>query len=132
MKLAITEWNGRVSPVFDSSAKFEIYRFEGGVSIEKETLSVKNMDLFQKALLLKDKGVDELICGAISVKGAKLLESYGICFYSFVSGDVLEVFQAWINKCVHLPKYLMPGCRFDGNRLRKKRRHGRRGGFGNQ
>lgn len=132
MKLAITEWNGRVSPVFDSSAKFEIYMSKDCISIEKEILSVKDMDLYEKILLLKDKGVDELICGAISVKGAKLLESYGIKLYSFISGDVLEVFQAWINQSVHLPKYMMPGCRFDGTRMRKKRRHGRRSGFGNQ
>ncbi len=149
MKLAITPWNGRVAPVFDSSERLLILdrapyvpsmeRLSMDGRLRAEELSVdgdpmgEEFDISQKApaqkvRFLADQGVEQLICGAISKDLEILLRDQGIDVYSFIAGDVDVVLHAWITGQLDTPIYAMPGC-FSG-RHHRWGRQGSRIGYG--
>ncbi|WP_372808841.1 NifB/NifX family molybdenum-iron cluster-binding protein [Pontiella sp.] len=107
MKAAITEWQGRIAPVFDVSGTVLIYGPDG----LEESYSLP-MDCPQSKLsFLKERQVDVLICGAISRRVREYAEELGIRVNPFVSGEVGEVWEAWKSGTLDNACYSMPGCR---------------------
>lgn len=131
MKLAITPWNGRVAPVFDSSERLLILdgapyvhsmdrlsmdgrprpeEFSVGGRSMGEEFDISKKAPAQKVRFLADQGVEQLICGAISKDLEILLRDLGIDVYSFIAGDVDVVLHAWITGQLDTAIYAMPGC----------------------
>ena len=71
---------------------------------------------------LKQKGVNVLVCGAISRPLASMVLSSGIDLIPWIAGDVEEIMKALIEGKISDPKFLMPGC------CRGRRRFGNRRG----
>ncbi len=110
MTLAITPWNQRVAPVFDSSEHILILDAEPDRQAEGQEFDYSNKSPTDKALFLVDQGVEQLICGAISRDLELLIRDRGIDVYSFIAGNVDEVIDAWITGQLDKPIYAMPGC----------------------
>ena len=109
MKAAITEWQGRVAPVFDVAGTVLM------IETEAEALQ-KNLQLppgnpRNKIAFLKEQGVDVLICGAITRRMREYAEEIGIRVNPFVSGEVRDVWEAWKSGKLDDACYSMPGCR---------------------
>jgi predicted Fe-Mo cluster-binding NifX family protein len=107
MKVAITEWQGRVSPVFDVAGTVSIHTKNG----YEETAHLPHDCPQNKLHLLKDHEIDVLICGAISRRVREYAEELGIRVNPFVSGEVGEVLEAWKSGTLENACYSMPGCR---------------------
>ncbi len=81
--------------------------------------------LFRKVRRLQDIGTRVLICGAISDRVIRLINSRGIAVIGWISGDVDEVIDAFIENSIYEPAFLMPGRCSAGGRQRRRRRGGR-------
>lgn len=110
MKVALTVWNGRISPVFDVSRKILILDVDHDVVTGKREEPLEGIDPVQKAGKLVEWEVRKLICGAISRPLSGLLAAYGIWTIPFIAGDVEEVTQAYLAGKLPNRRMAMPGC----------------------
>jgi len=110
MKVALTVWGKRISPVFDSAQMLLISEIKNSKVIEIEYKPFNPEASHQLASLLNKQKISVLICGAISETPANMIETCGIKLISFISGSVHEVLQSYAQSKSIIPNYLMPGC----------------------
>ena len=128
MKVAVTVWQGRISPVFDVSREAMVLTIEGGVEKRRCSEKIETATPLRKLDLLTDLGVETLICGAISEPLQDELTSRGVRVIGFVAGEVDEVVATFLAGTLPTPTLSMPGCGGRRNRFRGGR--GRGGGKG--
>ena len=121
MKVAMAVWNGRISPVFDTSRRLEVFGVENGAVVSQEERIVETDDPIAKATTLSELGITALICGAVSQPLAEMIVARGIRLVPFVAGDAKEVLAASLADSLPNPNLTMPGCcrrqwRFHGGR----------------
>jgi predicted Fe-Mo cluster-binding NifX family protein len=124
MKTALTIWEDRISPVFDSASKLLIARIEEGAIKEKYYVSFHPEPPYKLAERLVDMEVSVLFCGAISQRPATIIENSGIELVPFVTGPAFELLEAFARREPVTPKFSMPGCRGNhGQGCMRKRMH---------
>lgn len=116
MRIAIPQWQGRVSPVLDVADDLLLIDVERAIESCRERRWLSRTDPFQRAAEVAALGTDIVICGAISLVLENALATAGISVYGFVCGSIEEVIQAYLTGCLDSPRFLMPG------RCSKKRR----------
>ncbi len=110
MKIAITIWNERVSPVFDVARNIVV------LDIEKKAIKQKSLEAFAndqpeyKASRLVQLEVNTLICGAISRYYARVISTHRIKIIPFISGEIDDIIQAFLSDTLPNPRLVMPGC----------------------
>ncbi len=110
MKIAITTWGNRVSPVFDAARTLLIAQIENQ-TIKNKTYQAFHPDNIEElAALLRRHQVSTLICGAISTKPADSLVKNHIHLISFVSGNAIDVINSFATRNTIDKTYMMPGC----------------------
>jgi len=110
MKVALTAWEDRISPVFDSARKLLIAEIQNGEIVDRR-FETFIPDMFSRLPgALEDMGIDVLICGAISQIPARIIENSGVRLIPFVSGQVEEVLVSYANGAQIVPAFSMPGC----------------------
>jgi len=144
-RAALTVWKGRISPVFESAGRIiaveiqsgrEVSRSEhdlpalsalsGGMKIrpEPDFHSFEGGGTFRRLNKLRELGIEVLVCGAISLRSARILDSGGIRVVGWISGDVEDVIRALIENRIYDSSFMMPGC---GRNRRLRRGRGRGG-----
>ena len=123
MKLALAVWNGRISPVFDTSRQLLVIDAEKGKIVSRRDQEIETDDPFQKAARLAEFGVENLVCGAVSRSLAQMIEDRGIEMIPFVAGEVEEIITAFLAGSLPSPDMAMPGC--CGRRMRFRHGQGR-------
>ncbi len=97
MQVALTVWEGRISPLFDSAHMLLVADVQGGHRIvAKRYEFIECESAFDRAAKLNDLGVSVLMCGGISESFANLIEARGIKIIPFLYGDADEVLDAWL------------------------------------
>lgn len=129
MRLALSTWNGRISPVLDVARQVLMLDFEDGRELFRHEEPLPGTDPQSQAARLAALAPQTLICGAISQPMADLLAASGIQVISFTAGPVEGVLDAWLAGNLPSPALSMPGC---GGRMMRchGRRDGGRGGRG--
>lgn len=112
MKVALTVWENRVSPVADSARKLLIAEIENRSVQTRRFAPLTEESLFFRAGKLADLGVEIFICGAISDFYAALVEGYGIRLIPFIRGEIEEVLRAYLDDSLSSPKFAMTGSSF--------------------
>ncbi len=110
MKVAITTWEDRISPVFDASQMLMVVEIENGVVTHRH---LERFDSAMPARLvdrLREIDVSVLICGAITVLPARVIEAAGIQLIPFIAGNIDDVLASYARDVSTLPAFLMPGC----------------------
>ncbi|MFO7973852.1 MAG: NifB/NifX family molybdenum-iron cluster-binding protein [Candidatus Hydrogenedentota bacterium] len=125
MKVAIPEWQGRVSPVFDVAAQLLIAQVENGQVNEQYTIGLNTRDLHARARQVAELGIDVLICGAISWPLELALVNAGVEVVPQTCGDVQHVLATFLAGQLGQNAFLMPGCCGRRRRFRAQRRRGR-------
>jgi len=127
MKMALTVWGNRISPVFDAAHMLLV------VEIENTGIISRHYEPFypgmpaRLAVRLAEMNVAVLICGAISEMPANILEANGIELIPFITGDAREVIDAYVKDVPFMPTFSMPGCSHKRLRLAGKgKKHGAR------
>lgn len=96
MQVALTVWQGRISPLFDSTRKLLVAQVEGNRIITTHFEPFDSDCPVSRASKLDDLGVKILICGAISDDFAKFIEAQGIQIITFASGTVEQVLEDYL------------------------------------
>ncbi len=110
MKVALTVWENRISPLFDAASMLLIADIENGRISKKYFEAIKSESQCRRVGKLYDMGVDILICGGISAFYANLIEARGIKIIPFTAGGIDEVLNAYIEGNIYKKNYRMPGC----------------------
>lgn len=121
MRVALTVWEGRVSPVFDVCREALILDIENQLVVASSKQTLLTTDLRSKAQRLVDCCVDTLICGAISNEVLRELESLQIRVITFVSGEANAVVAAFLAGDLPHPSFTMPGCTQQRKSIRANR-----------
>lgn len=111
MKVAVTVWENRISPVFDSAHHIVVADIEDRQVTEKryENFNPAMLSHFVDELMLQK--VETFICGAISEVPAQMIETSGIELIPFISGNVNDVLESFASVNSIDQEFLMPGCR---------------------
>jgi predicted Fe-Mo cluster-binding NifX family protein len=123
-KIAIPEWQGQVSTVFDFAGKLLLIDIDGEKEISRTEQLMPEEPFLQRAVRLNNFGVNVLICGAISQALALMISGSGIEVLSDISGSIDEVLNAYLDRELAEQRFSMPGCK---SRKRKGFRGGGRG-----
>lgn len=113
MKIAITAWGNRVSPVFDAAGTLLIARIEGHAVTDKSYRTFHPGDIEELAQMLKREQVTTLICGAISEPPANRIVENHIHLISFVSGNAMDILGSFASRHTIDQTFMMPGCSLD-------------------
>lgn len=120
MRMALTVWEDRISPVFDSATTILIVDIENQQVKNRRFVSLNSLEPSLLLEKLVAQGVSVLICGAISEFPANLIENSPIKLISFISGNIEKII-AGFSQGMPLPeKFFMPGCGCQGNRCKKR------------
>jgi len=126
MKVAIPQWQGRVSPVLDVAERVLVVDLIAGGEVSRRDAALAAGGLLERARQLRQIGAEVLICGAISRPLELALEGAGIQIIPHTCGQVEEVLAAFIRGQLDQEVFLMPGCRGRRRRFRAGRRRGGR------
>ncbi len=122
MKVALTVWEGRISPVLDTARSVVIANIENGATTAQRDEILSEESPQRKITQLRALGVEVLVCGAVSRPLANLVSSSGIRLIPFVSGELGEVLDAVIAGKIPDTAFTMPGCGCGrGRRFRARR-----------
>ena len=118
MKVALTVWEHRISPVFDTANMLLLAEIK-----DKKVISKRHEpfdpELFSRLVnRLTALDITVLICGAISKVPANIIEASRIKLIPFISGKADDVLECYAQGIQIIPAFLMPGCG------RKRRSHG--------
>jgi predicted Fe-Mo cluster-binding NifX family protein len=129
MKLAIPNWEGRVSSVFDFARQAVIVELSDAKELARSEVALSGQGP-ARVTKLRQMGVDTLICGAISRVSASWASACGIRLFSYVTGSIDEVIEAFKNEQLGSERFVLPG-RWPGVKRPLRHRagcHGRRYG----
>ena len=124
MRVALTIWNGHISPVFDVSRTLLILEVEDGAILDEWTEALPESEASAKISKLAELEVKTLICGAISHPLQGMAAARSIQLIPFVAGEVQKVKEAFLSGALPSPLFLMPGCRGGGKKYRRGRGQG--------
>ncbi|MCF8145115.1 MAG: dinitrogenase iron-molybdenum cofactor biosynthesis protein [Deltaproteobacteria bacterium] len=111
MKIAVSVWEGRVSPVFDTASRLLVLDAEETGERSRFEVLLDEQTCSRKCSRIQVLGVEVLICGAISRYLQGILVASGIRVIPWVCGAASEVVSAYMDGTLSQPRYLMPGCR---------------------
>lgn len=109
MNVAISNWNGRISPVFDSATRVCIVERQADTIVAQSELALPE-DSVAKVRTLVDARVTALICGAISQAMRLLCAQAGIEVWANRCGEIDAVIEAFAADRLDESIYQMPGC----------------------
>ena len=110
MRVAIPDWHGKVSPVFDVAGRLLVIDLERGEEIRRRAEVLTGLTPVARVHRLGALGVDTLVCGAISSAVEHLAVAIGIRVVSLVSGPVDAVARIIAAGQPIPASCLLPGC----------------------
>jgi predicted Fe-Mo cluster-binding NifX family protein len=118
MKIALTVWEDRISPVFDVANKLLLADIKQGRMAKTSLMEIDPGSLPQLMDIFKRMEISVLICGAISEIPANIISDGGIKLIPFIAGKTDHILNAYINGKPIMPAFAMPGIK------RHRRRRG--------
>lgn len=109
LKLAVTIWGNRISPVFDSARTLLVAEIENGTIHKQFYTSFDPESPVNLRSTLTSLHIDTLVCGAISQKPADLISDQNIHLISFVTGNVQQFLDSFAGCQIVEKKHMMPG-----------------------
>ena len=109
MKIAISHWQGRVSPVFDVSSEVFLVDIEDGQVNSGQIVLLGHHNPFTRAQEIAALGVQMLICGAISFDLKTILSEAGIQVLGFCCGALEDILGALRTGTFCRDRFCMPG-----------------------
>ena len=96
MKIAVTYDNGNVFQHFGRTENFKVYDVEDGNVVSAEVMGSDGVGHEALAWLLKDSGIDALICGGMGQGAQDALAEAGIEVCAGASGDADAAVEAFL------------------------------------
>jgi len=96
LRIAISVWHGRVSPVFDEANSLLVTSF-GQDRIVRRELYLLGTGSMSRIRQLQGLNVDVLVCDAVTRELSSVLEASGIRVLSQVSGPADDAIEAYVD-----------------------------------
>ncbi len=100
MNIAVTHENGQIFQHFGHTRQFKLYEIAEGKIINIRIVNTNGSGHGALAVLLKDLGVDALICGGIGGGAQMALAEAGIALFGGVSGSCDEAVNALLTNAL--------------------------------
>ena len=108
--VAIPDWKGRVSPVFDVAGRLLVAQVTAGFPpVCTHQQFFRETPAFRVSQLAKWR-IGTLICGGISSRLRDSLEHEGVTVIPHICGSVQDVLQAYLENRLSDERFAMPGC----------------------
>lgn len=131
MRVGISVWEDRISPVLDGSKRLLVLDIEDGEEVGRDEFELLDTYLPFKARKIAGLGLDVLICGAVSRPLAAMLTSSGTSLVGWVNGSVEDVLSAFFSGKLETTDFgALPA--ISGGRAGRRFRLGHRGRFFNK
>jgi predicted Fe-Mo cluster-binding NifX family protein len=124
MKIAIPQWEHRVSPVLDVAGSVLIADVADRRLTGRNDLGLSHTEGHELVHMLHQLGVDVVICGAVSRQLELSLLAAGMEVIAHICGPVEEVLNAYLENGLQGNVYCMPGCCGKRRHNRDRRRIG--------
>ena len=111
MRIAIPQWQGRISPVFDVAASLLLIDVESGREIGRQEKQLPGADSLNRTAEFLSCRPDVLICGGISAPLEARLTASGVEVVGFTCGMIDDVVRAYMRGKLGSETFAMPGCR---------------------
>jgi len=115
MRIAISIWEDKISPVLDTASRLLIIDDETQKKSSRFEADLFEQDISQRCSFIRKLDLDVLICGAISRQFSEMLKASGIEIISGISGPVEDVLESYQRGVLLSSEFFMPGCK--GNHL---------------
>ncbi|MDX9787676.1 MAG: NifB/NifX family molybdenum-iron cluster-binding protein [Desulfobacterales bacterium] len=110
MKVALTVWGDRISPLFDAARELLIVEIQDAVVVSRRHEPIVLNGPLRLAERLAQQQIDVLICGAISELPARLIEAAGVKLVPFIAGAANDVLHSFAKGGEIVSAFSMPGC----------------------
>ncbi|MEW5722680.1 MAG: NifB/NifX family molybdenum-iron cluster-binding protein [Thermodesulfobacteriota bacterium] len=118
MKAAFSIWKDRIAPVFDVTPRVCLVEAEAGRIVRETEADLPDGSPAAGAAWLAGRGVDSLVCGAISRPVQAVVSAHGVRVIGFIAGELRVIIQGWLEGRLEQGGFAMPGCRGRGGRGR--------------
>jgi predicted Fe-Mo cluster-binding NifX family protein len=115
MRIAVSIWEDKISPVLDTASKLLIVENETQTESSRFETNLFEQDVPQRCSFIRGLDLDVLICGAVSRQLAGMLKASGIKIISGISGPAEDVLEAYLKEGLLHSGFFMPGSK--GNHL---------------
>jgi len=107
--IAIPVMRARVAPVLNWCSRILIFPEDAAAGPTQE-LQFPDLPALERLKLLRQNGVDTLICGALSSQLLHGAVHHGLKVISGVAGEIDEVLKAYRENRLGEPEFWLPGC----------------------
>ena len=95
MKVAIPRMGETVAPCFEYCATMAIFTVEGGRVTDQIDFPLRSKEPLDRVRLLRDQGVETIICGGVQNIYEDVVRASGIQVISWVSGSVDHLLELY-------------------------------------
>ena len=117
MRIAVSIWENKVSPVLDTATKLLIIECGNQKEESRFEVYLVKRDISQRCSFIWGLEIDVLICGAVSRQFSGMLTASGIKIVSGISGPAEDVLEAYLYGNLFQSRFLMPGCKSNNSPL---------------
>ncbi len=96
MKVAVAHAGDSVAPCFGFSGTITIFTIERRRVVDKTDFWLQSRDELDRVRLLRDQGVETLICGGIQERIEDILLAHDIQVISWVNGTTTELLESFV------------------------------------
>ena len=123
MKIAIPRMGESVAPCFEYCTTMAIYTVTESGPAEQVDFPLASREPFDRVRLLRDQGVDTVICGGMQEVYEDLLRASGFQVVSWVSGAVEDLLRVFLQGDLRPGMELPIGHRPDLHAMDRMREH---------
>jgi len=127
MKIAVSYWHNKISPVMDVAENFLIIDILNGKPIKNRKINLSGKSHAEKVEYFVKRNIDVLLCGAISNRYHCLIMAKGIEVIPWLTGDIDGILDAYLYSKSLESGFIMPG-----RKGRRRQRHQNKKGFKNK
>ncbi|HET6485461.1 MAG TPA: NifB/NifX family molybdenum-iron cluster-binding protein [Spirochaetia bacterium] len=109
-RIAVAIWQGHVATTLDFAGTLLLVDVQDGTITAQSEVGLEESAVRHLAGLLGGRGIQTVICGAISRPLLRSLQAGGIRVVPFVRGEAQEVLAAFLDGTLEDSRFLMAGC----------------------
>lgn len=109
IRLAIPEFQSRVSPVFDLCTRVLIVDIDHHREVARNTIFLEGFSLHERLNILLKSHASTVICAGISDLFHTMLEKAGVRMVTGIAGEIDQIVTAYIGGDLDHPRFQMPG-----------------------
>lgn len=100
MRVAIPRMGEMIAPCFEHCATMAVFQIGDGGEIDQVDYPLRSREPFDRVRLLRDRGVNCVICGAVQDVYEDVLRASGFEVISWVAGAVEELLALYLRGCL--------------------------------